>query len=65
MKPDKKPSKEFVDGNEESDMIDKKLERLQKKNEAESIALKKLLDGLEKMGKAPLEEMKPKKKKKK
>jgi hypothetical protein len=62
MKPDKNPSEEFKDRNEESDMIDQKLERLQKKNKAESIALKKLLHGLEKMGKAPLQEVKPNKK---
>lgn len=35
----------------EHDEIDKKIERLQKQNEAESIALKKLLEGLEKIGK--------------
>jgi len=34
------------------DEIDEKIDRLQKQNEAESIALKKLLEGLEKIGKS-------------
>ena len=33
------------------DEIDEKIDRLQKQNKAESIALKKLLEGLEKIGK--------------
>ncbi len=65
MEPDKKSSKKLMDGNEESDMINQKLESLQKKNRAESIALRKLLHGLENIGKASLEEEKPKRKKKK
>lgn len=36
---------------EQYNEIDEKIDRLQKQNKAESIALKKLLEGLEKIGK--------------
>jgi len=46
--------------------IDIKIDRLQKQNEAESNALKKLLEGLEKIGQSDTEpEVKKTKKKKK
>jgi|GEM_PF-6641655 len=47
----------------EYDEIDEKIKRLQKQNEAESVALKKLLEGLEKIGKPEPGTSKSKKKK--
>jgi hypothetical protein len=55
----KSMSDEHVIANED---IDKKIDRLQKQNEAESAALKKLLEGLEKISK-PEPEIKNSKKK--
>jgi len=57
MEPNSKP----IEHKEEYDEIDEKIDRLQKQNEAESIALKKLLEGLEKIGKPEPETVKSKK----
>lgn len=59
MDTNNKPAKE----KEGFDEIDEKLERLQEQNKAESIALKKLLEGLEKIGKLKTEPVKTRKKK--
>lgn len=50
--------------NKEMDDIDEKIDRLQRKNEAERIALKKILEGLEKIGKSNPKNVEVKKAKK-
>nr|NQU93964.1 hypothetical protein [Bacteroidota bacterium] len=58
-----KPKDKSEDHKKVNEEIEEKIDRLQKQNEAESIALKKLLHGLNKMGKANIKKSETKKNK--